>query len=177
MSSAPENAPKITLRMGGKGSPADSPASTTGLNGSADSPRNGMAPRRNPFSGSQTSSVVVPSLGQLDRARSMSGSVTSPTPSASTLVKNEDGPKPSPPTSSAVPNINHSGLHSSSSHVNGTHMLPPSGTIPNVLNQNSSYNITGHGQASNIFPTFHTPNPSFESKWRQSGKGKLLDFC
>jgi hypothetical protein len=164
--------------MGGKGSPADSPASTAGLNGSADSPCNGMAPRRNPFSGSQTSSVAVPSLGQLDQARSMSGSVTSPTPSTPALVKNEDGPKPSPPTSSAVLNVNHSGLHhSSNSHVNGTPMLPPSSTTPSVLNQNSLYNVAGQGQASHLLPTFHTPNPSFESKWRQLGKCRFSDFC
>jgi hypothetical protein len=175
--SAAEPTPRITLRMGGKPSPADSPVPTPDPNGSTSSDQNGgAAPRRNPF-GSSKSANAVPSLEQLDKARSFSGSIASPSPSAAGLVKNEDGAKNSPSLPLAVPSYNQTSTNgisrpTSSAQTNGTSMLPPTSTTPGFpagLNPSSS----GLGQPYTSQPVYHAPNPSFESKWRQPGKSEL----
>lgn len=176
MSSAPEAVPKITLRMGGKGSPSESPVPPVLVNGTTatiENIQNGVGPRRNPFSGSQISSTPLPSIGQLEQAQ-LSGSAASPSPSVPSLVKNEDGSKPSPPVTLTPANLSQNN-HSTSTngapnlHINGNSMLPPtdisghSPSITNIVTQPQSY-----------APHFshQVPNPSFESKWRSEGKGK-----
>jgi hypothetical protein len=177
MSTTTEPTPKITLRMGGRHSPADSPAPSVGPNGRANSPQNPTGLRRNPFGGSQKSSNVVPSLDQLDRARSFSGSVASPTPSTSAVVKNEEGSKNSPSLPPATASLNQSGSNGlsrsvSGLHLNGTSMLPPTSTTPG-LPVTPNFASTIPGSSYNPLPAYHTPNSSFESKWRQPGKGIL----
>lgn len=154
--------------MGAKASPSDSPAGTPRLNG-VDSPVNGTTTRRNPFGSSQTSSAAVPTLGQLDHTRSMSDSVASPTPSTSAMVKNEDTAKPSPSILTPTMNFNQSNQNGrpSSSHQNGNAMAPPLGS-QSISGYGSHYNASGqYGQP-------YTPTPSFDTKWRQPGKGMSL---
>lgn len=167
----PEPAPKILLKFGGgggKASPAESPApQTNGSNGS-DAPVNGTV-RRNPFGGS--SSTPVPILDQLDRARSMSGSagaVPSPTPSNAALVKNEEGARNSPAIAAAY-GYRGSSQAVSTPGLNGNGMPPPS--TPGLPQQNQ-YSQGGYAQSFNHQAQYQPPNPSYESKWRQPGKGK-----
>jgi hypothetical protein len=161
--------------MGGRPSPADSPAPLVAPNGRANSPQNSTGLRRNPFGSSQKSSNAVPSLEQLDRARSFSGSVASPTPSTSAMVKNEEGSKNSPSLPPATVSLNqHSsnGINRSGSgvHINGTSMLPPTSATPG-LPATPNFTSTVPGSSYNPLSAYHTPNSSFESKWRQPGKG------
>jgi hypothetical protein len=175
MSSIAEPTPKITLRMGGRPSPADSPAPPAAVNGRSNSPQNGVGLRRNPFGSSQkTSTATVPSLEQLERARSFSGSVASPSPSTSALIKNEEGSKHSPSLPPAAMNLNQSntnGLNRSVAgpHLNGNTMLPPTSTTP--VSATTNFASAMPGPTYNPIPAYHNPNPSFESKWRQPGKG------
>jgi hypothetical protein len=177
MSAPAEPTPKITFRMGEKPSPADSPAPLGVMNGGGNPDQNGTAVRRNPFGSSQRLANAVPSLDHLDRARSFSGSVSSPTPSASAMVKNEDGPKNSPSLPPATPNYNQTTVMArslSGLHTNGSSMLPMTHATP------------GFAPSSNLGPTilgpygsqlaYHATNPNYESKWRQSGKGELSFF-
>lgn len=162
---ASASAPKITLKFGGaagKASPADSPApQTNGSNGS-DTPVNGTA-RRNPFGGS--SSTPVPALGQLERARSMSGSVASPTPPNAALVKNEEGGRNSP---AIAPGYRGPSQAVSSPGLNGSGMPPP---LTPALSQQSQYSQGGYAQSFNhqVQPL----NQSYESQIRQPGKGNI----
>jgi hypothetical protein len=174
MSSIAEPTPKITLRMGGRPSPADSPAPSGTVNGRGNSPPNGAGLRRNPFGSSQKSSTAVPSLDQLERARSFSGSVASPSPSTSALIKNEEGSKHSPSLPPAAMNLNQSngnGLNRSASglHLNGNTMLPPTSTTP--VSATTNFASAMPGPIYNPVLAYHNPNSSFESKWRQPGKG------
>lgn len=174
MSSIPEPTPKITLRMGGRPSPAESPAPAT-LNGRGNSPQNGVGLRRNPFGNSQKSSTAaIPSLEQLERARSFSGSVASPSPSTSALIKNEEGSKLSPslpPAAISLNQNNSNGLNRSASslHLNGNSMLPPTSTAP--VSTTANFASAMPGAIYNPVPAYHNQNSSFESKWRQPGKG------
>lgn len=175
MSTTTEPTPKITLRMGGRPSPADSPAPPAVPNGRENSPQNNAGPRRNPFGSSQKSSTAVPSLDQLDRARSFSGSAASPTPSTSAVVKNEEGSKNSPslpPTAMSLNQSSSDGLNRSTSglHLNGNSMLPPNSATPG-LPATPNFTSSMPGSSYNPVPAYHTPNSSFESKWRQPGKG------
>jgi hypothetical protein len=161
--------------MGGRPSPADSPAPPAAPNGRAASPQNSTGLRRNPFGSSQKPANAAPSLEQLDRARSFSGSVASPTPSTSAVVKNEEGSKNSPSLPPATVGLNQSGsngLNRSASgiHINGSSMLPPANTTPG-LPSTPHFTSTISGASYNPLPAYHTPNSSFESKWRQPGKG------
>jgi hypothetical protein len=166
----PESGPKITLKFGGsRASPADSPApqpapQTNGSNGVA---LNGLS-RRNPFGGSHAAATPIPNLDQLERARSMSGSVPSPTPSNSGLVKNEDGARNSP---ALVPGYNgyRGGSQAASTPgLSGNGMPPPSTPgLQNIFSQGG-----GYAQSFNHQPQFQPPNPSFDSKWRQPGKSE-----
>jgi hypothetical protein len=162
----PEPAPKILLKFGGggKASPADSPApQTNGSNGS-DTPVNGTG-RRNPFGGS--SSTPVPTLDQLERARSMSGSVASPTPSNAALVKNEEGARNSPAIAVGYA-YGGSSQAVSTPGLNGSGMGPPS--TPGLPQQNQ-YSQGSYAQSFNHQAQYQPPNPGYESKWRQPGKG------
>ena len=169
----PEPAPKITLKFpGGKASPAESPApQTNGMNGNA-AAANGSS-RRNPFGGSYSSSTPVPSLDQLERARSMSGSAASPTPSNSAPVKNEDGARNSPAIPSGYNNYGGPSQAVSTPGLNGSVMPPPS--TPGLPNQNLYVN-GGYAQSFNHHSQYQAPNPTFESKWRQPGKSKSISF-
>lgn len=173
--SEPAAAPKILLKFGGgggKASPADSPAPQTNGSNGGDTAVNGTV-RRNPFGGS--SATPVPALDPLvlDRARSMSGSVgavPSPTPSNAALVKNEEGGRDSPAIAPGY------GYHGSSQAVstpglNGNGMPPPS--TPGPLQQNQ-YPQGGYAQSFNHQAQYQPPTPSYESKWRQPGKGKSI---
>jgi hypothetical protein len=166
----PESGPKITLKFGGsRASPADSPApqSAPQTNGSNGVALNGLS-RRNPFGGSHSAATPIPNLDQLERARSMSGSVPSPTPSNSGLVKNEDGARNSP---ALVPGYNgyRGGSQAASTPgLSGNGMPPPSTPgLQNIFSQGG-----GYAQSFNHQPQFQPPNPSFDSKWRQPGKSK-----
>ena len=167
-------APKITLKFGGKHSPADSPApqaapQTNGANGTA-AAVNGIA-HRNPFSGSLSSMARTPSLDQLERARSASGSAPSPTPSNSALVKNEEGARNSPAISTAYNNYRGPSQSVSTPGLSGSGMPPPS--TPGLTNL---YTQSGYAQSFNHHPQYQNPNPSFDSKWRQPGKSMITHF-
>ena len=160
----PEATPKITLKFGGgKASPAESPAPQTappvapqinGVNGFA----NGLT-RRNPFNGSQSSSTPGPSLDQLERARSASGSAPSPALSNSGPMINDDVARNSP----GITALNNYGTQGAP-----TPGMPPPLTpgLPNV------YTPSGYAQSFNHHVQYSSPNPSFDSKWRQPGKSK-----
>lgn len=163
----PEPGPKITLKFGGsRASPADSPApqlapQTNGANGTAP---NGSS-RRNPFGGAHSSATPVPTLEQLERARSMSGSVPSPTPSTSALVKNEDAARNSPALQPSYNSFRGGSQAVSTPGLSGNGMPPPSTPGPqNMFSQG------GYAQSFSHQPPYQPPNPSFDSKWRQPGK-------
>jgi hypothetical protein len=166
----PEPGPKITLKFGGsRASPADSPApqpapQTNGSNGVA---ANGLS-RRNPFGGSHAVPTPLPNLDQLDRARSMSGSVPSPTTSNSGLVKNEDVARNSPALAQNYNSYRGGSQGVSTPGLSGNGMPPPSTPgLPNIYSQGG-----GYAQSFNHQPPYQPPNPSFDSKWRQPGKSK-----
>lgn len=165
----PEPGPKITLKFGGsRASPADSPApqlapQTNGSNGMAP---NGLS-RRNPFGGSHSSATPIPNLEQLERARSMSGSVSSPTPSNSALVKNEDAARNSPALQTNYSSYRGGSQAASTPGLSGNGMPPPSTPgLPTMFSQG------GYAQSFNHQTPYQPPNPSFDSKWRQPGKSK-----
>lgn len=186
MSSAPEvPTPKITLRVGAKASPVVS-ANTTpapATNGSAPTQTPaGVAPSRNPFGGSHAASTPVPNIGQLERTRSFSGTLPSPSLVPAATVKREDSTRQSPATAvpAVTPSLGQNQDRSSSqatSHAPPNTMLPP--TTPGLTN--GSY----HG--STTTPVHHNPYASsspqvkglgfMESKWRQAGKGMYLTRC
>ncbi|KAH7391420.1 Bromodomain-containing protein-like protein [Cadophora sp. MPI-SDFR-AT-0126] len=150
--------PKFTLKFPGRPTPVDSPTPPAAVraNGSA-----GLATAngRNPFA----SATPAPSLVPLERARSASGSVPSPTPSSVALVKNEEAGRNSPAVQAPFNNLRGSSqaVSSPGGAVNG--MLPP--TTPG-----NTYNAGGYAQSFNHQAQYNPPNPSFDSKWRQPGK-------
>ncbi|KAH8679818.1 Bromodomain-containing protein-like protein [Tricladium varicosporioides] len=160
----PEPAPKITLKLGSRPSPVESPApQTNGSNGTA------VNGRRNPFGSSQTA-AALPSLDQLERARSASGSIASPTTSNAGAVKNEDGARNSPAVVPQAQNNYRAPSQTVSTPGPATSgMLPP--TTPGLPN-NNMYSAGGYAQSfpHPHQPQFHVQNPAFESKWRQPGK-------
>ncbi|KAH8813171.1 Bromodomain-containing protein-like protein [Xylogone sp. PMI_703] len=146
--------PKITLHLSGKASPAGSPApQQNGVNG-AGAAANGTS-RKFALTGSGSG---TPSLDQLERTRSMSGSAASPTPSQSATVKREDGISPAP--ASVLSN------QASSTQESQTGMLQRTAS---GMSQ-SPYPQTGFAHSFPHTPIYHSPNPSYESKWRQPGK-------
>jgi hypothetical protein len=164
----PEFASRITIKIGPKGSPAGSPAPQTNGSTSNGASVNG-ASRRNPFGGSYSSATPIPSLDQLEWARSMSGSVPSPTPSNAAPIKNEDASRNSPAVSTGQgPQHRASSLSVSTPGLNGSGMPPPS--TPGLPH---GYTPSGFAQSFNHQSQYHAPNPAFESKWRQPGKSKL----
>lgn len=161
-----EPTPKITLRVGvgSGGRAADSPAPlTSGSNGTATSgtSSNGEA-RRNPFGGSHSTATPAPNLGQLERARSMSNSAASPSPSAAVPVKSEDALRKSPTASGQTAQRP---LGQAVSTPTSSTMLPPH--TPSAAN-NNTYNQGGYAQSFNHQPA----NLGLESKFRAPGKGE-----
>jgi len=163
----PEPTPRIHLKLGAKASPAGSPAPQPVIPNGSGVPINGAA-RRNPFGGSQTLATPVPNLDHLERARSMSGSVASPTPSNAAPVKNEEGAKDSPALSAGL-NQRATSQTVSTPGLNEIGMPPPS--TPGLP---QSYASGGYAQSFNHQSHYHAPNPAFESKWRQPGKSKSI---
>lgn len=164
----PEAPSRITLKIGPKASPVGSPApQTNGVNGNT-APVNGTS-RRNPFGGSYSSATPVPTLDQLDRARSMSGSVPSPTPSNAAPVKNEDVNRNSPALPAGQTSYRAPSQAVSTPSVNGNGMPPPS--TPGIP---QNYTSGGYAQSFNHQSNYHvpTPNPASESKFRQPGKSE-----
>ncbi|KAI9648854.1 hypothetical protein NHQ30_003495 [Ciborinia camelliae] len=163
-----ESTPKITLRVGGAtGSRAtDSPAPlTSGSNGTATSGNSSNGEiRRNPFGGSHSTATPAPNLDQLERARSMSISAASPTPSNSVPVKYEDalGKSPAGPIHPMTRPV---GQTVSTPTPTPSTMLPPH--TPNASN-NNTYNQGGYAQSFNHQPA----NIGVESKFRAPGKGE-----
>lgn len=156
------------LKFGSKASPAASPAPQLAPqpNGSASGvvAANGSA-RRNPFGGSHSSATPAPSLDQLERARSASGSAPSPTPSSAALVKNEEGARNSPAIGAT---FNYRGPSQSVSTpgLPGNGMPPPS--TPGLQ---SAYTASGYAQSFNHAPPPPVVNPGLEAMWRAPGKG------
>ncbi|KAL3422143.1 hypothetical protein PVAG01_06299 [Phlyctema vagabunda] len=160
---AAEPAPKITLKLGGKSSPVPSPApQVNGSNGAT------LAARRNPFGNSAVTATPLPSLDQLERARSKSGSAASPTPSNPTKVKNEEGARNSP---AILPSASQtlSGTRTPSQSVSTPPVtgMPPPTAASNLQN---SYTASGYAQSFN-HSQYAAPVPPFESKFRPVGKG------
>lgn len=165
----PSQNQRITLKLSGqKGSPTPTPVVQPN-NSNGNGPQANGTGRRNPFGGSASVATGVPSLDQLERARSMSGSVASPTVSSAGAVKHEDGRRNSP---ALAPNTNYraSSQAVSTPGLNSAGMLPPS--TPGLGQTHSQPG--GFAQSFNQQPQYPIPNPAFESKWRQPGKGKLL---
>ena len=163
----PQN-PRITLKLPGqKGSPVPSPAVPLNVANGNGTAANGTS-RRNPFGGSATTTPGVPTLDQLDRTRSMSGSVASPTIASAATVKHEDGPRHSPALVSN-PNYRAPSQTVSTPGPNTVGMPPPS--TPGLGQGNSQSG--GFAQSFNHQPQYPVLNPAFESKWRQPGKGKF----
>jgi hypothetical protein len=163
----PEPAPKITLKFGAKASPADSPAPQSNGSNENDAPVNGNT-RKHPFSAS--SAVPIPLLDQLERAKSMSDSAASPTPSNAAI--NEEASRNSPALN-VGPGYSYRGSCQtvSTPGLNENVMLPPSTPALPHPNQSSHGEF---GQISNHAAQYHPPTPTYESKWRQPGKGKRI---
>ncbi|KAK7404129.1 hypothetical protein QQX98_010087 [Neonectria punicea] len=83
------SAKKITIHVGGRGDSTNSPAPQATQ--PVDRPTNGQ-----PVNGTHTAAPAQPSLPQLDKARSVSASVPSPSPSAQVTLNVEDGAAASP---------------------------------------------------------------------------------
>ncbi|KAK7914650.1 bromodomain containing protein [Apiospora marii] len=99
----PVHPKKITIHVGGKGSAAASPAPATSQTGDSESTRNGTPIGRNPFAGSNPAPV---NPSQLEKARSVSISGASPSPSTAVaptgVIKPEEVAKASPAMSAQV---------------------------------------------------------------------------
>ncbi|KAK8016331.1 Bromodomain-containing protein [Apiospora rasikravindrae] len=93
----PVHPKKITIHVGGKGSAAASPAPATSQTGDSEGTRNGTPIGRTPFAGSNAAPV---NTSQLEKARSVSTSGASPSPSAAVVptgaIKPEEIGKASP---------------------------------------------------------------------------------
>lgn len=158
------------LRMGAKGSPAESPRETPNPNASiANTPLPNGASSREAAPGSSVRPASA--IGHIDRGRSISGSVNSPTLSVSAPVKSEDRPSPSMQPSSVNQIAGAQGF--STTQLNGVSMAPPTGLGPAVAANGHHLNGTTPGYG-NMQPSPYQPPPvpSFDSKWRLPGKGK-----
>ncbi|KAL2063501.1 hypothetical protein VTL71DRAFT_5306 [Oculimacula yallundae] len=153
---------KFTLKFPGRPTAAATPTPLAAIraNGTAGlAVTNGSG--RNPFA----SSTPAPSLEQLERARSASGSASSPTPSNAALVKNEEAGRNSPAVLTPFNSLRPSSQAASSPGLPANGMLPP--TTPGASNV---YSAGGYAQSFNHQAQYNPPNPSFDSKWRQPGK-------
>lgn len=178
---APAPSHKLTFKIASKASPAVTPAVTPAppTNGASKSnaAANGTS-RRNPFSVAQPSSAPIP-LEQLERAKSVSGSVASPSPSlAPAPVKNEEVARNSPAL--VAPNGVRSASQASATPVaaGSVVMAPPSTPALSAVN---TYSSAGYAQSfAPQQPQYQQPSPIYESKWRQPGQSKskcyLLEY-
>ncbi|KAK8064920.1 hypothetical protein PG994_007558 [Apiospora phragmitis] len=93
----PVHPKKITIHVGGKGSTAASPAPASSQTGDSESARNGTPIGRTPFVGPNAAPV---NTSQLEKARSVSVSGASPSPSAAVVptgaIKPDEAAKASP---------------------------------------------------------------------------------
>lgn len=89
----PSHPKRITIHVGGKASAGASPAPGLTPSGDGDVGRNGTPLNRTPFVPPTANSF---NAGALDKTRSISASVASPSPSATGLVKPEDSTRQSP---------------------------------------------------------------------------------
>jgi hypothetical protein len=122
--STPSAAPtKVILKIGAKSSPATTPAPHTNGTGNHAAGQNGTS-RKNPFGGSQSSSTPVPSLEQIDRAKSASAAGASPSPSVAAPVKREEIARDSPALL-AGNEIRSTSQASSTPAVGASGMAPP----------------------------------------------------
>ncbi|KFY16711.1 hypothetical protein V492_01147 [Pseudogymnoascus sp. VKM F-4246] len=153
--SAPETGPKIMLRMGAKGSPAESPRETPP---SATPVANGATP----------GGLARPAsaVGHIDRGRSIS--VNSPTLSVAAPVKSEDRPSPAMQPSSLSQMGSTQGLQAT--QMNGVNMAPPTGLGPAVTANGHHLNGAAPGYGMQPSPYQPPPVPTFDSKWRLPGK-------
>ncbi|KAG9247018.1 Bromodomain-containing protein-like protein [Calycina marina] len=153
--------PRITLKMSRQASPPALAGLSNGINDNAAAATD--VGRRNPFGGFVATAAAVPSLDPLDRARSMSGSVASPTVSAISAVKNEDMPRTSP---ALAPTTIHRASSQAASTPGLTGMHPPS--TPGFA---ATYPQTGGYTQSFSHPAqYPVHNSAFDTKWRQPGK-------
>jgi hypothetical protein len=182
-------APKITLKFGNKAAATDSPVpasepspqpQTNGTNGKPTpasiaplAPATNGNTRQNPFRGSQSSGTPVPSLDQLERARSVSGSAPSPTPSHSAPVKSEEVARNSP----LIP-AGYNGTRGPSQNASAP-APPPGMPPPSTPSVSNPYSQGGYAQSFNHQAQYQNPNPnpSFDSKWRQPGKSTSCQLC
>lgn len=164
----PAAGPKITLKLGAKGSPTATPTPTT--NGS-NTVQNGTT-RRNPFGASSNVSTPVPALDPIERAKSASVQAASPSPAIVASVKDEESARNSPAVLAPpnLPNGIRSTSQASSTPVPaGAAMLPPTTPGPGIHTTPAAAT-----PIPNLVPPPPIPqiNPQFESQWRQPGQGE-----
>ncbi|PBP21026.1 Bromodomain-containing protein [Diplocarpon rosae] len=168
---APVTGKKLFVKFGRSKEPKPAQSPTPQLIEPADGlvrtpPANGVS-SRNPFA----SAVSSPNIEQLERAKSASVSVASPTPSNSALFKNEEVVRNSP--ASLVPYNN---LRGPSQAITTPGMLTNSmlaSTAPaqtNILNSAGYAQSFNHQAQSQSQSQFAASSLSFDSKWRQPGK-------
>jgi len=154
---------KITIHVANnnaRGSSAESPAPQTAGSASSDGAPNGGGSRatRTQFGG--VSAAVPIGLAQLDKARSMSGSAASPSPSIG--MKREDAPRSSP---AVLPRPG---------------IAPPVAALPNQSNAPvPMYNGNAYPGAAPVVnghpPASVAPSALYDNKFRPPGRGKRLD--
>lgn len=159
--SAQDSAPKIMLRMGVKGSPAESPAPTP-----TSVTTNSSNPVQNNASAGLSQPTAVPR--NVDRTRSTSGSVDAQSTAPSAVVetvKNEEKPSPS---------LVHTASTQSPLSLNST--FTPSISMPPPMATTTSTNGSMINGAMAASP-HHVPSPYqalpsliHDSKWRASGR-------
>lgn len=151
---------KITLKIAAKASPAGTPTPTNGHS----SATNGTG-RRNPFGGATAAAIPSPNLEQLERARSMSGSIASPVISPALAVKPEDTSRNSP---AVIGGQSRAGSQPTVTPAAGNGMPPPLNPgIPVTHLQG------GHPQSFSHQPQYQAPPPAADPKWRQPGKSEF----
>jgi hypothetical protein len=84
-------------------------------------------------------------------------------------VKHEEPARNSPALAAGQLNNSAPNQAAPSPNIPAAGMLPPSTSgLPNMFTQG------GYAQSFNHHAQYQNPNPTFESKWRQPGKSKLL---
>jgi hypothetical protein len=153
-----------------------------GVDGQGLAGSNGASVRRNPFGSSQSisTSASIPTLGQLGNqgSRSVSSSVTSPTPSAS-AVKSESRAEQSPSlVGASLANgtgdsitIRRESQGSAPGQNMATSSMPPPSSVGPRLASDSPAPLPGisHQQAQHP----HAPAFGLDSRWRHPGKGRV----
>lgn len=165
----PTPTPKIMFRMGTKESSTESPAQTPrqAPGTPADTASNGNAARGVASTGQPS---APPSVAHLERGRSVSGPLDSPSvpQPAPASVKHEDRRSPSavPSTAGQTPTAPHSG----NAQTNESSMPPPTGVTPTGVTNGTLPLAVTHGQ---VQPS---SIPSLDAKWRPPGKGEQCSY-